>query len=771
MLGRQPSARPHHDWNERITSQCYRPNARARILGDGSRIIDIVNNYAKISFNFGPTLLSWLETEEPRVYQAILESDRLSRARFSGHGSAIAQAYNHIILPLANDRDKKTQIVWGIRDFEKRFGRKPEGMWLAETAADTPSLEALAEEGIAFTILSPRQAKSVRAPGDAAAKDSSSTPLDTERPYKVLLPSGRSIAVFFYDGGLSQAVAFERLLSDGAGFAKRLMGAFRPATTEEPRLVHIATDGETYGHHHPFGEMALAWACHSIESSGDVRLTNYAELLSMGEPTHVAEIVERSSWSCFHGVGRWSADCGCRMRAGSSQAWRGPLRESLDWLRDEIDALFEAAAKLIFKEPWGARDAYIDVVLDRSATNVDRFLAEHGARPLSDEETVVALELMELQRFRMLMFTSCGWFFDDAEGLETTQILEYAARAIELSEGLGGRDLRSAFAARLAPAVSEAAFARIVRSGLVDTHRIAAHVAIASLVNVVDAFESRAHDVTPSDLLKTASLGAEAGLATGRVKVRHRFTRRESERSFIVLQKDGIAFEGVTFAPGERAEEAQAFDELHALARTSSADALRSVVLAREGRRFESLEELLPDAQGTVLSALLEGTMARIDRVLHEVHDECAPLLKMIAPLAVDPPKLIVTASKLVLQAEMVRLLEKSEPDFGALKELARVAREEDVHLDLRDIEHRLRAVIDRVSTNVENGGGPPALIELQRAVDFATYLFTSFDLSRAQDLVWTLWEVHKTDDLAPLLSTLANALRLALPGQNAVPR
>src|SRR5712691_27573 len=294
----QDSAHPYHDWNERITVECYEPNATARILDALDRIVRIVNNYASISFNFGPTLLSWLETNAAPTYQSIIEADRVSHERLSGHGNAIAQAYNHIILPLANDRDKRTQVRWGVRDFEFRFGRKPEGMWLPETAVDIDSLEALAAEGILFTILEPQQGKVANGT------------LDPKLPYRCSLPSGRSIAIFFYDGPISRGVAFEKLLARGENFAHRLVSAFSDAR-KHPQLVNIATDGETYGHHHRYGDMALAYALHYIEEKKLARIANYGEFLATHPPTHEVEIAEETSWSCSHGVERWRSDCGC----------------------------------------------------------------------------------------------------------------------------------------------------------------------------------------------------------------------------------------------------------------------------------------------------------------------------------------------------------------------------------------------------------------------------------------------------------------------------
>jgi alpha-amylase/alpha-mannosidase (GH57 family) len=467
----QPSARPYHDWNARIAAECYAPNAASRILDGDGRIASIVNNYARISFDFGPTLLAWLETEEPGLYQAVLAADRDSRERFSGHGSALAQAYNHVILPLANRRDKQTQILWGLRDFERRFDRPAAGMWLPETAVDLESLDLMAAHGVRFTVLEPHQARRVRPlpPGGAGAarpmpeaeagegdgegwRAVAGGSIDTTRPYAVALPSGRRIAVFFYDGPLARAVAFEGLLGSGERFAERLLAA-APADGGPDRLVHIATDGETYGHHHRHGEMALSYALHRIAASGGATLTSYGEYLAAHPPVEEVEIVGNTSWSCSHGVDRWRDDCGCSIggHPGWNQAWRAPLRQALDALRDELAPLYEQAAGELFESPWGARDEYIGVVLDRSPATADDFLARHarGQAPCG-ERRVRALSLLEMQRHAMLMYTSCGWFFDDLAGIETVQVLRYAGRAAQLADELFGGGCERELLRRLA---------------------------------------------------------------------------------------------------------------------------------------------------------------------------------------------------------------------------------------------------------------------------------------------------------------------------------
>jgi alpha-amylase/alpha-mannosidase (GH57 family) len=432
----EASAAPFHDWNERITAECYAKNADA-------------GNYARMSFNFGPTLLSWLERESGAVYEAVLAADRESRERFSGHGSAIAQAYSHMILPLADERDKRTQVRWGVVDFERRFGRRPQGMWLPETAVDLPTLEALAGQGLRFTILAPGQAKAWRRIGDSGWQDTDANGIDPRRPYAVALPSGLRIAVFFYDGPTAHAIAFGELARGGEALARRLTSVFSDST--ETQLAHAATDGETYGHHFRGGERVLAEAFSFLEAEGSARLTNYSEFLAVAAPAFEAQIRENTSWSCAHGIGRWREACGCATgeHPGWSQAWRAPLREALDWLRDELVRRFERDGEKYFRDPWAARDESLPVLASPSAGESERFFELHAAPSAGAGDRGEALRLLEMQRYAMLMFASCGWFFDDPAGLETRQVLRFAARAIELSERAPGDSLEEDFLARL----------------------------------------------------------------------------------------------------------------------------------------------------------------------------------------------------------------------------------------------------------------------------------------------------------------------------------
>jgi len=432
----QPSAAPFHDWNERIAAECYRPNA---------------DNYSRMSFNFGPTLLHWFEQEQPGLLRTVVEADREARSGFGGHGSAMAQAWGHAILPLCTDRDRRTQVLWGLREFAHRFGRQAEGFWLPETAVDIATLETLSLHGVSFTVLSPHQAEAVR-PHDGAWVDVRDGSIDPRKPYWADLPSGRRIALFFYDGALSAEIAFGGLAQDGTALAERLKAAFTGA--EGPQLVHVATDGETYGHHHAGGDRALALALTLLARDGEVRPTCYGEYLERHPPKDEVRILERSSWSCDHELGRWTRHCGCASDDGTRQDWRDPLRAAIEGLRDSIAGAWEARVSNQLHDPWAARDDWIVLLFDPSRARYDRFLERHAVTRLAPAERREMAQLFELQQRLIQTETSCAWFFEDLARIETVQVLQYAARAIELGEHLLGLDLSEPFLTTLAQARS-----------------------------------------------------------------------------------------------------------------------------------------------------------------------------------------------------------------------------------------------------------------------------------------------------------------------------
>ena len=440
-VGVQPSAAPFANWNERVTAESYAPNGSAEILGDDGAIRARVNNYEWVSSDWGPTLLDWLEEHESETYERIIAADKASMKHFDGHGTAVAHTFNHTILPLSNRRDKRTQIVWGIADFRHRFGRDPEGMWLPETAVDLESLELMAEAGIKYTILSPYQVAATLDRGEWT--DVIGGTVDTRVPYTVQLFGGRTISVFFYNGPLSQEIAFNGVLEDGSILARRLVEALGEPG-DEPHLSHVATDGETYGHHHKHGEMALARAIDDLKADPDVELTTYGAFLAKHPPTRIARIIEGTSWSCAHGVDRWRENCGCHtgQQPDWNQEWRGPLREALDYLRDDLIEVFESRGATVLHDPWAARDDYIKVILGEPG---DGFLERHGRPDLSEEQRRRAIDLLEIQHRAMLMYTSCGWFFDDISGIEAVFVLRQAGRVIDLSKRAVDKDLGPGF--------------------------------------------------------------------------------------------------------------------------------------------------------------------------------------------------------------------------------------------------------------------------------------------------------------------------------------
>jgi len=447
----EDSAAPSLNWNQRITRESYAPLAWARRTDSGGCITDILNCYEWISFNAGPTLLGWMERNDYPTYQRMVDADRVSIARW-GHGNAMAQVYHHTILPLASAQDKKLEIAWARADFRARFGREPEGMWLAECAADTATLEELARQGILFTILSPHQAAAVAESGPDDRQEHwqpvRGGEMDISEPYNIELPSGRSIAVFFYNGPLSQAVAFERLLQDGENFWLKLSGAANGG------LLTVCTDGETYGHHFTFGEMALAYTLgQAISGRDNMRLTNYATYLTQNPPTRKVRLHEPSAWSCAHGVERWRSNCGCTDGGHPqwNQEWRTPLREALNMMKKAVDAHTTAEAAL-FKDSAAALEKYGEIL----AGSVPReaFAADHFTPGLTPEATKKAWQLLAMQEQALAAFASCAWFFDEISRIEPVNSMTYALRALEILKGTGGPTLESDFAAILEKARS-----------------------------------------------------------------------------------------------------------------------------------------------------------------------------------------------------------------------------------------------------------------------------------------------------------------------------
>jgi len=692
----QDSAYPYHDWNERITAECYAPNAASRIVDAENRIVKLVNNYAHISFNFGPTLLSWMKDLAPSIHGAIVEADGKSREQFSGHGSALAQAYNHMILPLANRRDKVTQVKWGIADFQSRFGRKPEGMWLPETAADTETLEVLAENGILFTILAPRQAKRVRSKRSGRYHDVTGSRIDPAHPYLAKLPSKKRLSLFFYDGPISQAVAFEGLLSDGKRFADRLMSGFS-STRQFDQLVHIATDGESYGHHHRFGEMALTYALEEIRNQEGVQLTNYGEYLEKHPNDDLVEIVEDSSWSCVHGVERWRSDCGCNSGGHPwNQQWRGPLRAALDWLRDRLVPIFESGLRPYLRDPWAGRDDYIRVILDRSEESRAAFFADHAVRELNADEQVTALKLLEMQRHAMLMYTSCGWFFDELSGLETVQVIHYAGRAVRLAEECSGESIEAEFVRHLAEAKSNLPehgdgariYEKWVKPAVVDIPRVAGHYAISSLF---ESYAEKTRIYCYEADRKRYSVDAEGKmrLATGAARFKSTITGESSDLDFSVLHLgDHNVSAGVQ--PAEKFSEENQEKLVNAFGQADTAEVIR-LLDQFYGKQIFSLRQLFRDEQRKIATLILRDSVNSAAAVYRTFFESQAPLMRFLNGLDIPVPNALKSAAEIALNNQLQEALDKPELDFEIIRGLLREAATEKVTLDATTLEYKVR--------------------------------------------------------------------------------
>lgn len=709
----QDSAAPYHDWNERVTAECYAPNGAARIVNAKNRIIRILNNYGRMSFDFGPTLLSWLEANAGRVYRMILDADANSQKRFGGHGSAMAHVYNHIIMPLATTRDRITQIRWGIADFKRRFQRMPEGMWLSETAVDTLSLELLADEGIRFVVLAPHQCARVRpingsgqmtfehedyqANGGGEWIETPNSSVDTTRPYLVRLSGNRSIAVFFYNGPLSRAIAFEGLLNDGDRFVQRLLDGFSEHNDHRGQLVHVATDGESYGHHHRLGEMALAWTLKRIESEGHAQLTNYGQFLEMFPPECEAQIAENTSWSCAHGIERWRSNCGCNGgHQGWNQNWRGPLRTALDGIRDGILPLVRERSAGLFRDLDQARDAYIQVVLDRDET--DAFLAAHATHELTPSERVAALRLMELERNAMLMYTSCGWFFDEISGIETVQIMAYAGRALHLAEMLFGQDgesLEAAFIIALGyaqgniPSQGNGAeiYLRRVRSERVNLEQVAAHYAISSVFSTYGS-RTRLFCYTIRRLQHRTVTSGHGRLLIGRASVRSNLTGERETIAFAVLHFGDQNITAAVKRYGEQpsSERVAAHESFIKAARNAMVRADLPAVIRAFDSYFPtptySIRSLFRDEQRRIVGLILQSTLSEVEAALASIYKNQSSLLHFLSQTGLPRPEALTLAANFAISAGLRHALESEPIDALQMRAWLELAHADQVQLE-----------------------------------------------------------------------------------------
>jgi alpha-amylase/alpha-mannosidase (GH57 family) len=741
----QDSAYPYHDWNARITEECYRQNAASRILGSDKKIIDIVNNYANMSFNFGPTLFYWLESHAPDVYEKVLKADQKSRQRFSGHGGAIAQAYNHMILPLSNDRDKHTQVLWGIRDFETRFERQPEGMWLPETAVDIPTLEVLAEYGITFTILSPRQAKRVRAIGGRRWKNVSENDLDTTVPYVCNLPSGKRIVLFFYHGPIANDIAYGGLLQSGENFADKLLDAF-PKNSEAARLTHVATDGESFGHHHRFGDMALAYCLHHLEADHLATITIYGEYLEKFPPGNEVEIWENTSWSCTHGVERWKSNCGCCSDPShrGQQQWRTPLREALDWLRDRLAGIYEQRMSTFCDDPWRARNEYITVINDRSPDNTEKFITATASRQLEGRDRIAFLKLLEMQRNAMLMYTSCGWFFDNVTGIETVQVIKYAARAIQLCRDVQSEDLEPQFKNRLERiptnnhelANGKDVYHAYIEPAQVNLDRVGAHFALSSVFDEEDTEQAEiyCYSVKPEGYQRS-----EAGvqvLITQKLGISSNVTGEEqSFASAVLYLGDQNLFAGLRPDASDQDFEQIKGQLKEAFSRGDNNEVMRLMNVSFSQRSY-SLSHLFKDQQREIVNRLLANTWEEIETSFRHIYDHNYVLMLTIRNMKMPLPRALAAPAEFILNEDLCREIQADEIDLNRLKNLAEDARRLSLDLDKERLRfvggHKISRMMDRFGELLDD---LDLLQTIGKTLEILKTVISDIDLQNAQNI------------------------------------
>jgi alpha-amylase/alpha-mannosidase (GH57 family) len=780
-IERQPSATPFHDWNERIHHECYRPNAFARVLNERGEVMGIVNNYEYLSFNIGPTLMSWLERYDVETYQRILDADRKSCDRLNGHGNAIAQVYNHIIMPLANERDKYTQIRWGIEDFRSRFGRDPEGMWLAETAVDYPTLEALAAEGIRFTILAPSQAERCRLiPSDEQPVtqwlEVGGSQIDPTRPYRCFLSEGKYIDLFFYDGPISRDMGFNEALSNSHHFAGRLgqavRGDHRPA-----QLISVATDGETFGHHKGGTEKCLAFAFTNEFPQRGWTVTNFAHYLSLNPPTWEVVLKPVTAWSCAHGVDRWQEDCGCGGGGLWNQKWRRPLRDALDWLRDKLVKVYEETGRQFFRDPWAARDEYIQVIRDRSAANVDHFLTRHRKRKLTPAEQLDALRLLEMQRHALLMYTSCGWFFEEISRPEGVQILRYAARALELAGEVAGVQLEKTFLRRLTTAPSNVDFFKhggevyrhLVVSSQVSFKQVAAYYAISSLLGMQETRGKRqeAESNTFSCFLPHASkvycyaaqqldyqlqrLGSLT-LAVGQLRLASEITWESTHLVFAVLHLGGWDFHCCIQPFAGRRAYSQLKDKLFDTVKQASATQMILAMTQWFGGESFSLQDLFAEERQRIMGRLSHETLTRLDQLYGQVYRDNYGILLAFHRDELPVPQELQVAAEIALSHRCltsVRALEQESSDpqlsLGHLAELEAIATEANhlrARLNIPEVKPTLERLILRSLWQLLQEPNLNTLASdihrIERLIDLGNQLQLGLSLDRCQELYFS---------------------------------
>jgi len=696
----QESAQPFHDWNERITRECYLPNSCSRLLDGGGGILGLVNNYRKISFNFGPTILRWLEKHHPDLVEIIVRADAESMAENNGHGNAIAQVYNHIIMPLANQRDQRTQAEWGIADFRRCFSREPEGIWLAETAVNNTTVDILADYGIKFIILSPHQAESIRPlKKDGKWKDVSGGTIPTGSAY-LCRGSGKAegINIFFYDSPLANNIAFNGLLRNGDTLAKALGEGIKRGGSD---MVAVATDGEVFGHHEPFGDMALAYLIANSREKFGFNMTNFGAYLEKHQPESEVRLKdgengEGTAWSCSHGVGRWKRDCGCNVNApsGWNQKWRAPLRSGLNTLRDRLAAIFEKESAPCLKDPWKARDHYISVLNGKGREARDSFMKEHcHGQPDRETESKI-IRLLESQRFSMYMFTSCGWFFNDISGLEARQIMKYAARAIDLA-GEGYREpIQAEFLRILSEARSNLSglgtgadiYSSTVECAQVTPRFLAGQYLHSALLPCTDISpEQFGYSFRELDR-QTAERGSNT-VTAGTVIVESDLIEDSPQFSYLFISRDRLRSICMLKPAGDSEEEARQLPDLEQLPPDAGREDMLRFGVDHFGGSLFSIRDLFPDDRNRVLHDLTGARLDSLEPLMEKIYLENREFLKVLDQTSLPKPEVILSVASTYLERRLDEQLAAwtrslRPEDIGGIREVLQTASSHGVEMD-----------------------------------------------------------------------------------------
>ncbi|MGI2335232.1 MAG: DUF3536 domain-containing protein [Dehalogenimonas sp.] len=735
----ESSAAPFHDWNERITKECYAANLATRILDNQGQIVNIVNNYADLSFDFGPTLLSWLETNRPEVYASLINSGSKNKTSRSSPGTPIAQAFNHMIMPLADSRDKRTQVIWGIADFHHRFGSNPDGMWLPETAVDLETLEIIASKGIKYTILAPHQASRIKPPG--GQWQDLPEGINTSRLYRCPLPSGNHINIAFFHPQLSRDIAFGDILKNGDILTSRVLESFQ-STPDIPSLITIATDGETFGHHHRFGDMALAYTVDKLKQVG-VRVTNIAKFLALYPPDHEVEIKENTAWSCDHGIERWRSGCCCTtgLHPDWNQYWRAPLRRAIELLRDRLNPLFEVEAGKLLSNPWAARDDYHRVMVDRSPSNIANFFGQWAIHPLSAAETSKALTLLELQRALMASSTSCGWFFDDIAGLESGLVLKQAGRAIELAKSVFGTTSENAFFDILQEASSNQKglgtgrdiYLRKVRAAAVGLENIAAYFALNCIFEPTENNKNIfCFRVDKTDI---KSFGvAPAIQIVGNVSITSISTGEHKRFVFTTILSGSLLQAGVKAFTTEIEYELLS-NKAEKLSISNPEPAIIQNFLVSEfPENVYQPHDLSPDNQRVIIERLMTNSLAEAESSYQAIFDSSRSIIQLGASLGLPIPDKFTAAAAIVLNSRLMSQLKNTETCLPAFETTLKECSAWNVQLDISPLSDNLAMYLvaalgdepDTAALNnivnildiFENSGVSPDLWELQNRVN-----------------------------------------------------